>query len=375
MSSELAGLYIHVPFCLSKCRYCSFFSIQSVDVIPEFAASLQQEIKYYTDEFSEFDTIYIGGGTPSLLSISMLEEIINAIYKNFRIGRVAEVSMEVNPGDISVNYFQLLLKLGINRLNIGIQSFDDSILKFLGRRHNSEDAIKAIKYARAAGFTNIGIDLIYCVYGQKISSWMDTLRKGVSFSPEHISCYQLTLEKKNFLYRHYVLNKIPFPTEDEELDFFLTTSNALNDAGYIHYEVSNFSRAENLKSRHNMKYWNHASYLGLGPSAHSFSGNKRWWNKSNVKTYIEDLSCGKIPLECTEILSAQKLQMETLFLGMRTKAGVDLRSYKSRYGRDLLEDKKEFIAALVKNKLVEINKGFLIPTLRGMAVADSLALI
>jgi len=375
MSSDRAGLYVHIPFCLSKCRYCSFYSIESVDIIPEFITSLQQEIKSYASVFNVFDTINIGGGSPSLLSIPHLERIFNEIYKNFRIEQLAEISLEVNPGDISLNYFKLLLKLGVNRLSIGIQSFDDQILLFLGRRHTSEEAIKTIEYARSAGFTNVGIDLIYCVHGQKISFWLDTLSKAVSFFPEHISCYQLTLDKKSPLYRHYIHNHFPFPTEEEELDFFLETSKALSDAGYIHYEVSNFSRAENLKSKHNMKYWKHVPYLGLGPSAHSFLFNKRWWNKSSVKAYIKDLSSGKLPVKCSETLSNQKLQMETLFLGMRTKNGVDLGTYKSRYGKDLLEEKKELINALVKNKLIEITNGCLVPTLSGMAVADSLALI
>jgi oxygen-independent coproporphyrinogen-3 oxidase len=283
--------------------------------------------------------------------------------------------MEVNPGDVSLEYFQALRLLGINRLNIGIQSFDDNILKFLGRRHNSEEAISAINDSRKAGFDNIGIDLIYGVHGQKISLWKKTIQQALSYAPEHISCYQLSLETGTPLYKEYALQNIKLPAEKEQLKFFHTTADELENAGYIHYEVSNFARKDKFKSRHNQKYWQHVPYLGLGPAAHSFLGNRRWWNTSAVKTYLKEIAQDKMPVENTETLSAEQLQLEALFLGLRTKAGIDLKRYKTRYGVDLLVDKKTIIDALIKNKFVELKDGFLRPTRAGMAVADSLALI
>jgi oxygen-independent coproporphyrinogen III oxidase len=370
-----AGLYIHIPFCLSKCGYCSFYSISSVHLIPEFIKAIISEMAFYKNTFPSFDTIYIGGGTPSLLSVQQINDILNAANNNFDIDRQAEITIEVNPGDVSLEYFQSLRKLGINRLNIGIQSFDNQLLNFLGRRHNAWDATSAMDAARRVGFDNIGIDLIYGVYGQDIFSWKQTLQKALTFSPEHLSCYQLSLDNKTSLYQCYQHEHFQLPTEDQALEFFLITSETLTNAGYIHYEVSNFARADSLQSRHNMKYWQHTPYLGLGPAAHSFLDNQRWWNKSAVNTYLKNIAGGSTPVEKSEILSAEQMQLETLFLGMRTKDGIDLEHYKTRYGVDLLEDKRLIIDMLIKNKLVKLENEFLRPTLAGMAVADSLALI
>lgn len=330
---------------------------------------------FYKNTFQSFDTLYVGGGTPSLLSVQEIENILNAANCNFKIDGQSEITMEVNPGDVSFDYFQSLRKLGMNRLNIGIQSFHDSTLKILGRRHAAKDAVYAIDAARKAGFQNIGLDLIYGVFGLDRKTWMQTLKKTLSFSPEHLSCYQLSLDKKTPLYNQYKQNGRELPAENEALDFFMTTSRMLTDAGYVHYEVSNFARTDKLKSRHNMKYWRHTPYLGLGPSAHSFMNCKRWWNKAAVKTYLNDISEEKMPVDKSEKLSMEQLALEALFLGMRTKDGIDLQQYKARYGTDLLSAKSHIINELIKNKLVEIKEGCLCPTLAGMAVADSLALI
>lgn len=375
MQSEKAGFYIHIPFCLSKCGYCSFYSIKSVNLIPEYIAALKKEIKHYLSIFSSFDTIYIGGGTPSLLTPHQLTEIFATINKHYKIDDRAEITMEVNPGDVSVEYFQALRSLGINRLNIGIQSFDDKVLNFLGRRHSASEAIAAIESARQAGFYNLGIDLIYGVHGVNINSWKNTLRKAVSFIPEHISAYQLSLDDRTPLYKKYDSKGWHLPDENTELKLFLTTAEELENAAYIHYEVSNFARLDKFKSRHNQKYWQHVPYLGLGPAANSFLDNKRWWNKSAVKTYLNEIAQGKMPVEDTEALLPEQLQLEALFLGLRTKAGIALKGYKTKHGVDLIADKKTIIDALIKNKLVELQNGFLRPTRAGMAIADSLALI
>ncbi len=369
------GLYIHIPFCASKCGYCSFYSIKSINLIPEFLSALKQEMKFYSNHFQSFDTIYIGGGTPSLLTAKQLAEIFIIINKFYKIKSPAEITMEVNPGDVSLEYFQPLRSLGINRLNIGIQSFNDNLLNFLGRRHSAKDAVAAINAARRAGFVNVGIDLIYGVYHQDIKLWKRTLQKALTFAPEHISCYQLSLEDKTPLHKKYSAEGIKLPKEEQQVNFFLVTSEELEKAGYIHYEVSNFACNDNLKSRHNMKYWQHVPYLGLGPAAHSFLDNKRWWNKPSVKNCLREIAQGKMPIENTEELTTEQLQLEALFLGLRTKAGIDLERYKTKYGVNLLVDNKTIIDALTKNKLVKLKNGFLMPTRAGMAVADSLALI
>ena len=373
--SDKAGLYVHVPFCLSKCAYCSFYSIESLRLIPDYLAALQREIKFYRKYFDSFDTIYIGGGTPSLLEAEQLANILSSIHKTYQISANAEITLEVNPGDISREYLKAVKDIGINRLNIGIQSFSDKILKFLGRRHSAKEAVAAMDAARQAGFDNLGIDLIYGVHGAGIKSWENTLQKTVALAPEHISCYQLSLDAKTPLYQRYVKENFSIPKEDQELKFFLTTSTRLEAAGYIHYEVSNFARTEQLKSKHNMKYWRHVPYLGSGPAAHSFLDKKRWWNKSSVRDYITELAEGKMPLDSSETLSPDQLQLEALFLGLRTKDGIDLKLYQEKYGLDLLAEKKQVIENLLENNLVKLERGFLIPTLYGLAVADSLALI
>jgi oxygen-independent coproporphyrinogen-3 oxidase len=375
MENNQAGLYIHFPFCLSKCGYCSFYSISSIHLIPEFVKAVIGEMAFYHNTSLSFDTIYIGGGTPSLLSVQQIADILMEISNNFEINRQTEITIEVNPGDGSLEYFQALHKLGINRLNIGIQSFDDQVLKFLGRRHTAKDAVAAMHAGRRAGFYNIGIDLIYGVHRQDMKTWKGILKKAMSFSPEHLSCYQLSLDKKTPLYKQYKKGGLKLSVENEALDFFIKTSHILTDAGYIHYEVSNFARTDSLKSRHNMKYWNHTPYLGLGPAAHSLVDQKRWWNKAAVKTYLKDISEGKNPANKPEQLSMEQLALEALFLGMRTKDGIDLEQYKARYGSDLLTEKRLIINELIKNELVELKGGRLYPTVAGMAVADSLALI
>jgi len=421
MKNEQAGLYIHVPFCLSKCGYCSFYSISSVHLIPEFVKSVTHEMTFYKslftssdtgnlnssagnvnlsfprrresrkpskiidsrlrgndtegDFFNSFDTIYFGGGTPSLLAVQQIDELLKAVNNNFDIDRQAEITIEVNPGDVSLEYFQMLRQLGVNRLNIGIQSFNDQVLKFLGRRHSLKEAFDAFHNARHAGFDNIGIDLIYGISGQDINAWKQTLKKALSFAPEHLSCYQLSLDKKTPLFHQYKQGGLHLPLENEAVDFFMTTSHILTDAGYIHYEVSNFARTHSLKSRHNSKYWLHQPYLGLGPAAHSFRNDQRWWNKANVNTYLKDISEEKKPVDKSEHLSPAQLALEALFLAMRTKDGIELKQYKALHGSDLLTEKRQIIEELIKNKLVELKNGYLCPTLSGMAVADSLALI
>jgi len=375
MKNEQAGLYIHIPFCKSKCGYCSFYSIKSLNLLPDFIDALNKEMKFYSKLFKSFDTVYLGGGTPSLLTPQQIETILKTVGKFYKIDPHAEITIEVNPGDVSLEYFRALRSLGINRLNIGIQSFDDQLLKFLGRRHSASNALESMENAREAGFSNIGLDLIYGVHHQNIKSWENTLQKAITLKPEHISCYQLSLAPKTPLYQIYQEKSIKLPSNEQQTKYFFTTSEILENDGYLHYEVSNFAREECLKSKHNMKYWQHVPYLGLGPAAHSFLDNKRWWNKAAVKTYLQEISAGNMPVENTETLSAEQLQLEALFLGLRTKAGIDLKLYKIRYGVDLLEDKKSMIDLLIKNKLVELKDSFLRPTRAGMAVADSLALI
>lgn len=375
MTDAAPGLYIHIPFCRSKCPYCSFYSSSSTELIPAYLTALGQEMDLYRDDFPPFDTVYLGGGTPSLLSLGKLGTILEWVTKKFCIAAGAEITLEANPADLDYQGLAGLKQLGFNRLSIGIQSFDDNILKFLGRRHSRREAIEAIEVAQAAGFDNLGLDLIYGLPGQELAAWQETLELALSFRPAHLSCYQLTLERSAPLRLRLLQDNITLPGEEQQADLFFLTDATLRDAGYHHYEVSNFARDDTSFSRHNQKYWQHVPYLGLGPAAHSFQGGNRWWNKPDVVKYIRDCAMGIAPVEADESLSRENIHLETLFLGLRTSRGVDLTNFKNHCGYDLLAKNADRIAPYLKQGLLEIRDGFLCPTVAGMAMADTLALL
>jgi len=372
---NLPGLYIHIPFCRSKCLYCSFYSTTSVDRIDAFLDALFGEMRLYGLSWNEFDTLYIGGGSPSVLSIEHFSRILEQVHKTFRICKDAEITIEINPADMAFRDMQSLRRCGVNRLSIGVQSFDDDILTFLGRRHTASQAIHAIRDARQAGFENIGIDLIYGIPDQALYTWEDTLSKAISFDTEHLSCYQLTVGSDTPLADKHRRGEFLLPNDDAQYEFFMTTAAMLEQEGYVHYEVSNFARNLDSVSKHNSKYWNHTPYLGLGPSAHSFAANKRWWNQHSLKKYLQDVNSGKIPIASSEALSADDLRLEALFLGMRTKEGINLRHFNARFNCDLLDEKARIIETLQNSGVIKIEGGYLRPTAAGLAVADSLSLI
>ena len=374
-SESTPGLYIHIPFCFSKCHYCDFYSSTSTPSIPDFLSALFKEMELYHNRFDVFDTLYIGGGTPSLLSPQQLKDILTRLQKNFDLMADSEITVETNPADLNLSLLESMREMRINRINIGIQSFDDKVLAFLGRRHSAKEAVSAIKASRKARFQNIGLDLIYGVPGQDMGSWLDTLRQAVAFSPEHLSCYQLTLGAETPLGIRYQAGEFLMPGEELQYEFFTKTSEFLEDAGYIHYEVSNFARGTKYSSRHNQKYWDHSSYLGLGPSAHSFQSNRRWWNHRSVNQYLVAINAGNLPVEETEILTMEQLRLEALCLGLRRKKGINFEDFKNRYQYDLFAEKREILNRLLEEGFISIQDGRLYPTQTGLAVADSLALI
>ncbi|MGZ3649204.1 MAG: radical SAM family heme chaperone HemW [Syntrophales bacterium] len=369
------GLYIHIPFCKSKCPYCNFYSVTSFTMIDEFLNALFREMEMYREAFTRLDTVYIGGGTPSLLAKEHFDSILSNIRNTFILSPNAEITVEINPADSPQRYLESIRRLGFNRLNIGVQSFDDKVLTFLERRHSVREALDTIEAARNAGFENIGIDLIYGIPGQNMASWLDTISQALFLNLSHLSCYQLTIEAGTPLGLRHHRREIVLHEEEMQHTFFIRTSEILENNGYVHYEVSNFARDISLASRHNQKYWNHISYLGLGPAAHSFMGHKRWWNRSSLDEYIKDIEAGKLPLDSAEMLTREQLHLEAFFLGLRTKRGIDLHNHSSRYGYDLISEKADTLARLVKAGFIEINEGHLQPTRSGLAVADSLVAI
>jgi oxygen-independent coproporphyrinogen-3 oxidase len=375
MNNKIPGLYIHIPFCRSKCPYCDFYSSTSLSSVPEFLEALYKEMERYSKRFNLFDTVYIGGGTPSLLNPQQLKNILTKATENFNLLSNTEMTIETNPADLNRSLLESMLESGINRINIGIQSFDEKVLDFLGRRHSVKQAMSSVGDSRKAGFRNIGLDLIHCVPGQDLESWLDTLRQAVAFSPEHISCYQLTLEPKTPLGIRYKAGAFSIPGEEFQHEFFMKTSQFLEDAGYLHYEVSNFARGKEHTSRHNQKYWDHSPYLGLGPAAHSFQRNQRWWNHRSLDQYLAAINAGDLPVEETETLTVEQLRLEALYLGLRTRKGISLGDFQKEYHYDLLAEKKKILSKLEEEGFVSIRNGTLSPTQAGLAVADSLSLI
>lgn len=369
------GLYVHIPFCLSKCPYCSFFSVTDQRRIPDFLAALFREMILCRNIFESFDTVYIGGGTPSLLSGDQLAQLFSGLRQNFEILEGSEITIEVNPADITHSFLKQMRTVGINRLNIGVQSFDNHLLAFLGRRHNGIQALQAVQAAAQAGFDNIGIDLMYGIPGQTRQSWKKTLEQAAALNIPHLSCYQLTIEPGTPLGSSYQQGLIEIPDNDELVEWFMETSEFLEESGYCHYEVSNFARSEPFISRHNSKYWRHVPYLGLGVAAHSFDGKHRWWNVRSLENYIRCLAKNEPPTENIERLTGEELQLESLFLGFRTRAGIDLADFSRKYGCDLLSLKKEQLEPLLAERFLIIEDGRLQPTRAGMALADSLALL
>ena len=367
------GLYVHIPFCQKKCAYCDFFSVTDLSLIPAWLNALEKEAGIYQDSFGLFDTIYLGGGTPSLLEAPQIIALIEGLRRHFAFAPDTEVTLEANPDDVTLEKLRMYQDLGVNRLSLGVQSFQDQELELLGRRHDAAQSLQALEAARAGGFANLSLDLIYGLPGQSLEDWRRTLEQALSFLPEHLSCYQLTYEPETPMGRKKALGEVTPATEEEERDLFLFTSRFLAEHGYLHYEISNFARQgeegrEPHYSRHNRKYWRHVPYLGLGPGAHSFHNGVRWWNTRSVKQYCQELAQGRAPVADREVLSEEQIRLEALYLGLRTKEGVSLELIRRPPGWE------KILQELQNAGLVEVEQDRVIPTLKGFLLADNLAL-
>ena len=319
-----AGIYLHIPFCIKKCPYCDFYSITDQSLKQPFIKALIREIEMVSSSSLLFDTLYFGGGTPSVFKAEDISRIIEKIYSLFNMLADSEITIEVNPGTVAFEQLVEYRSIGINRINIGVQSFQDANLDFLGRIHSSNDADLTIRWARKAGFDNIGIDLIYGIPGQTKKTWLYDLQRAVEFEPEHLSCYMLTYEKGTPLDRERRQGKFKPVAGSLLAELFETTMEYLTTHGYVQYEISNFAKNVSRKSRHNMKYWSFSPYLGFGPSAHSFIEPQRYWNCRSVKKYIENIKEGRQPVEEKEILSKEQRMTEMVYLGLRKTDGIGI---------------------------------------------------
>jgi len=360
------GLYVHVPFCRGKCPYCGFHSSTDLTLVPPWLAALEEEAGRYREAFPAFDTLYLGGGTPSLLSLGDLERLLAFLRRLFAFAPGSEITLEANPDDLTPDKLRGYRELGITRLSLGVQSLEDRELRFLGRRHTAAQAEWALNAALTAGFAAVAVDLIYGLPGQSLLTWESTLNRLLTYRPQHLSCYQLTAEAGTVFKARLEQGEFALPGEEDGLAFFLFTSEFLGDQGYCHYEVSNFARGQENISRHNRKYWQHVPYLGLGPAAHSFAEGRRWWNQADLTAYLKTLARGETPVAGREVLTPEQLRLEALLLGFRTRFGVEVGLLLAA------PNGQENLARLREAGLVELSDGLAIPTREGLAVADRL---
>jgi len=325
------GLYIHIPFCIQKCLYCDFVSITNLSIVKSYINALLQEIQLKSSPDFQINSIYFGGGTPSVLSANHIIHICQWIYKLWNIVQHPEVSIEVNPGTISHDKIQAWQISGINRINIGVQSFHDHHLKQLGRIHTVKQALHAIDCLKDAGFNNIGFDLMYGLPGQTLHEWRTDLETAITLNPKHMSCYSLTFESGTQFYEMMLHKRIVPLSEKIVRQMMQILMDIMAENRYDHYEISNFASQKIYRSRHNQKYWNHQPYIGLGVAAHSFINNKRFWNCSHVSDYIYKLHHNNDPTEHSEILTREQQLIEWIFLGLRQKEGILIDKFEQHF--------------------------------------------
>lgn len=370
------GLYVHVPFCVTKCPYCGFYSLVGphrararwLDALRREAA-MRAEAEWSAGRPAPFGTLYLGGGTPSVLSAGEIVRLLADLRGALAIDADAEFTIEANPDDVDAPLLAAWRDLGANRLSLGVQSFDADALRFLGRRHDARASRRALALVREAGFANVGIDLMYGLPGQTIEEWRETLDEALAWKPEHLSCYQLSIDPGTELGRRRDAGNLPEIGEEAARRLYIETSQRLRSAGYIHYEISNFARDPSLVSRHNARYWRHVPYLGLGPAAHSFRAGVRSWNARSVDDYCAALEAGRSPTAGSEILSAADLALERLFLGFRTIDGVAMDALRE------FPDWETTLEDLVRRSLLVVAGERVVPTLEGFCVADRLPVL
>lgn len=326
----MAGLYIHIPLCASRCAYCDFYSSTDHSLTQPLVDALCSEMEMRKDYIKEpVQTIYLGGGTPSVLPIPLLKQLFDTASRCFNL-QTGEVTIECNPDDVTPGFAEALAQqLPVNRVSMGVQSFNDDDLRLINRRHTAQQAFEAVDNLRMVGIGNISIDLIYGLPYQTEDGWQRNLDVAASLNVPHLSAYSLTYEEGTALYRMMEKGRVKPATEELSLRFFQMLCDSLKKAGYEHYEISNFAKP-GMAAQHNSSYWNGTPYWGIGPSAHSFNGRSRQWNVANTKQYIEALGCGKLDAEI-EVLSPEEAFNDRILTSLRTSRGLDLVSLKNDF--------------------------------------------
>ena len=368
----MAGIYIHIPFCKTRCIYCDFYSTTRSELKSQYIRALCRELterkEYLKGEAVE--TIYFGGGTPSQLSEEDFKEVFKTIEQVYGTREATEITLEANPDDLTEEYIGMLHTLPFNRISMGIQTFDDATLQLLNRRHNATQAIEAVKHCRQAGFQNISIDLIYGLPGETDQRWTQDLQQAVSLDVEHISAYHLIYEEGTPLYKMLQQHSVSQVDEDSSLNFFSTLIDTLSAAGYEHYEISNFCKS-GMYSRHNTSYWQGIPYLGCGPSAHSFDGGSREWNVASLNQYLSSVEQGQRQHE-TEQLDTRTRYNEYIITGLRTMWGISTEELKKKFGDRLSKYCLEQARSYLENGKLELHNDRLTLTREGIFISDGI---
>jgi oxygen-independent coproporphyrinogen III oxidase len=368
-----SALYIHIPFCDHKCIYCDFYSIITSDNIQSFLSALKNEISYYSKLYRsnrKFTSIFFGGGTPSLMEPEYLEEIILHLKNNFEVIENAEITMETNPGTVEKEKLKSFKRIGINRISIGIQSFDDDDLKFLTRIHNKQTAIQSVYDAAEVGFENLSVDLIFNLPNQTKEKWLTNLKEAVKLPIKHLSAYSLILEQGTILNKMVLDGKVNIQDEDYDADLYETTIDFLTKNGFEQYEVSNFTKP-GYECIHNNAYWKYRDYLGFGPSAHSFADGKRWWNYTSLKKYISEVELNQNALMNFETLNKTQIHDEYIMLALRS-SGIDVNEYKKMFGESWIKKNYTYLKELSITGNILIDDKNIKLTPKGYAVCDEI---
>ena len=370
---EKSGLYIHIPFCKSKCVYCGFYSTVNQKDVDKYLSVLSEEMVLRspaTDNVS-FRTVYFGGGTPTLLQPAQLQGILDELHTRFHIEPDAEVTIEANPEQLNLGYCESLKSLGFNRLSIGVQSFQDDILQFLGRRHTAQQALEAVTNAHSAGFDNLSIDLIYGVNERSNELWKKELETAFALPIRHFSAYALTVEENSLLYRRIQQHRDVEPDENLASEQYRILSEMVEKSPFEQYEVSNFAM-KGWESRHNSAYWDRTPYLGLGPAAHSFDGTHRSWNAPTLSAYFTQIA-GRKPFFERETLTDTDRYNEYLLLRLRTCDGIDLHEMERLFGQERTEGLLRYFEADVDKRHYVHTAARLHLTAEGLWFADGIA--
>ncbi|MDN5331001.1 MAG: hypothetical protein PWP45_226 [Tepidanaerobacteraceae bacterium] len=366
---DAIALYIHVPFCIKKCAYCDFNSYTELEYVPLYLDSLKREISFYSNIERTISSIYIGGGTPTVLNEKELPSLVDAVRGAFNISPGLEFTVEANPETITREKLKVLREAGVNRLSLGLQSFDDKLLKAIGRIHTAEGFLKKFFMAREAGFDNINVDLIFGLPQQKVEDFCDSLKKLLDLSPEHVSCYSLSVEEGTKFYELKEKGLLFLPSEDEERMMYHSARRILEEGGYSHYEISNFAKP-GRECRHNLVYWTYGEYLGLGAGAHSFIDGVRFYNVYDFKDYIEKVKEKGSAVENREKLSGEDQQAEFIILGLRLVKGVDKTLFYRKFGKELDSVYGDAIKRLKEKELIVDDGKYVKLTEKGLDLAN-----